>query len=470
MCGIVGLSVPKDTSILNPDPIRKALIDLRLRGTSSAGAVVFLDGETKVFKTEGEPATLEEFSFTHGVALGHVRYATVQLNGDGIQPIKGEHNGQEFFVAHNGEISNFNHLLGVHGFYDLPSDSALIAKLISSKSHLDFEEALLESLKELEGAYSLVIQIGETLYVSRDRAGMRPCVLAKTEDGLFIASESHVFDDILGGPYDLDQIARGETVKIEFGKITKRFKDPREELNEAFCSFEGIYMMRNRARYGAGTVKGFRERLGEKIASRIEVPSGCLVVGVPNSGIPFADGLARELRVEPTPLLLSKSQYQRSFQASTDEERKLRISDKLFINPDLLDSVADRDLVVIDDSIVRGNTSRAFVKMLRELNPKSIILISGYPPVINPCYFGVDLKKPEDFLLRIFLRTTKQIDMNDLAQYIGVDRLHFMSVEDLAAVDQEFRGEDAKLCFGCIDGQYPYPVDAEIEILQRASS
>ncbi|GEM_PF-4089585 len=469
MCGILGLSVPKNDEAVRADSIGLALESMRLRGTSSSGAVVIRDGETLYEKTLGEPKLLPPITFTHGVASAHVRYATVAVHSDspedGIQPIKGQHRKLEFFVAHNGEISNYERLLVRYNLNNVPSDSALIALLISLKSDREFEDALLDTIEELEGAYTLVIQEGETLYVSRDRAGMRPCAVAKNKDGIFVASETHVFDDIVNHPFTLQPIGQGETIKIERGEIIDRFIDSREPVTERFCSFEGIYMMRNRALYGSGTVRQFRERLGEELAKRIDLDG--ILVGVPNSGIPFADGMGRIYGKERTPLVLSKAQYERSFQAPTDQERTSRISDKLFLNPDLINQIEGNNIILVDDSIVRGNTSRILVSMIREYNPASIRIVSGFPPVINPCFFGVDLKKAEDFLLRTYLKTInhKDIDFHELAMLMNVDGVHYLPVEVLRRVDKEFRGEAAELCVGCSDGDYPYPISSELSII-----
>jgi amidophosphoribosyltransferase len=444
-CGVFGIYAPEDEHEVSKLSYF-ALYALQHRGQESAGiATCSENGHILTLRELGlvsQVFTEQKLQALEGdIAVGHVRYSTTGSNAwENAQPIY-RSDEREIALAHNGNLTNAVQLHGQmveNGIrFRSTSDSEVIAALISTHPSQVLEDAIADVITQLEGAFATVVMSNDRVCAFRDPAGLRPMVLGKFHDRWVVASESCALD-IIGAAYVRD-VEPGELVSLSADGLQSRQVVNSER--KAFCVFEHIYFARPDSIMGGHTVQAARGRMGELLA--VEAPCEAdLVIPVPDSGAPAARGYARVAGI-PTDDGLVKNRYvARTFIQPSDELRKQGL--RLKFNP-LPEIIEGRRIVVVDDSIVRGNTTRQIVQMLRGAGALEVHMRITAPPIKNPCHYGIDMSTREEMVAHE--RTVEEI-----AEELGADSLAYLSLE---GVYEAIRGEQGNHCDACFSGNYP---------------
>ncbi len=380
-------------------------------------------------------------------AIGHVRYSTTGGNFlRNVQPIFAEFSFGGLAIAHNGNLTNATtlrkQLVSRGCIFQSTMDTEIIIHLLATSSHAKLIDRLIEALKKIEGAYSLVALTKEKLIGVRDPFGVRPLVLGKLGDSYILASETCAFD-IIGAEYIRD-VEPGEIIIIENHSL--RSIKPFAPGKQRFCIFEYIYFARPDSQVEGKHVYHIRKAIGAELAreSRIEAD---VVVPVPDSGVPAAMGYAAEAAI-PFELGIIRNHYVgRTFIEPTDQVRHLGV--KLKHNANAA-AIRGKRVVLVDDSIVRGTTSKKIVEMVREAGASEVHMLIASPPTAYSCYYGVDTPEREKLMAANY-------SVEKMAELIGVDSLAFISVDGLyRAVGEAKRNPDApQYCDACFTGDYP---------------
>ena len=450
-CGVFGINSfsGKDVS----EKVYYGLYALQHRGQESAGIASNLHGEIILKKSMGlvqEAFKEEDIADLKGdIAIGHVRYSTSgESNVINAQPLVGKARLGQMAIGHNGTLVNaslLRELLEDTGtLFQTTIDSEVILHLIVRSGKKNFEQSLKETLNVIKGAFALTMTMGNMLIGIRDPYGIRPLVLGKTDDNYILASESCALD-VLGAELIRD-INPGEMVIIENDQI--RSIQYSEKTQQRGCSFEYIYFARPDSEIDGISVHEARLKMGAKLYREHPVEAD-LVIGVPDSGIDAALGYARESGI-PYDIGFTKNKYiGRAFIAPSQELREKAVNIKLNA---LRNVVRGKRIVIIDDSIVRGTTSRKLVETLRFAGAKEIHFRVSSPMVKHPCYFGIDTPYREHLIAAV--KTSDEI-----CQDIGADSLHFISEQGLL----EALGNDNGYCTGCFSGVYPMSIPQDDE-------
>lgn len=445
-CGVFGIFAPKPYKIASD--AYYGLYALQHRGQESCGIVVNDDGLFFSHKDLGQVGTVfdeEELSkLPEGsMAVGHVRYGTTGGNNrNNCQPIEVNHQKGKMALAHNGNLSNAYELrnqLELSGaIFHSTSDTEIIAYVVTRErlKTSSIEKAVLESMKYLEGAYSIVLMSATKLIVARDPHGYRPLCYGQRKDGSFVvASETCALEAV--GAKLVREIEPGELlVFTENGIVqyTERCKSAKKQI----CIFEYIYFARPDSVIEGVSVHAARVKAGEILAREYPVEAD-VVVGVPDSGLDAALGYARYSGI-PYGIGFIKNKYiGRSFISPAQEERNNQVRIKL--NP-LRDTVEGKRVILVDDSIVRGTTSERIVRLLREAGATQIHVRISSPPFTNPCYYGTDIDSKENLI-------ACQMSISEIAKEIGADSLGYLPLESL----KELVGHDG-YCDACFSGKY----------------
>jgi amidophosphoribosyltransferase len=389
------------------------------------------------------------------LGIGHTRYSTSgSANWTAAQPVFRSAGASGFALAHNGNLTNTNELAESIGmeFTSLLSDSDLVAEMLAldMNAGASLRSALKTVLAQVQGAYSMVILEANTVHAVRDPYGFRPLCLGQfgTDDapeGWIVASESPALD-VVGARF-VREIAPGELVTITSEGVTStQLLEPASGAQK-LCIFEFVYFARPDAYLMGHQVHTTRRRMGELLASQSSVEAD-LVMGVPDSGIPAAEGYAKASGI-PFGYGLVKNRYiGRTFIAPDQKARSANVRRKF--NP-LRENIEGQRLVVVDDSIVRGTTTKALVTMLRDAGAAEVHFRISSPPFLSPCYYGIDTPTRDELLAA---NHTIQ-EMND---FIGSDSLEYITLENLRAAIQ-LNGE---CCDACLTGAYPAPIPVAI--------
>ena len=452
-CGVFGVWAPREE-------VAKltyfGLYALQHRGQESAGIAVAKGSQTMVFKDMGlvsqvfNESTLESLGGGH-LAIGHCRYSTTGASvWQNAQPTFRSTASGGLSLGHNGNLTNTLELQSwlaerdVEGDSLVPgsllseatTDTALITALMATFPGSSTEEAAMQVLPRLRGAFCLVFMDDETLYAARDPQGVRPLVLGRLESGWVVASETAALD-IVGASF-VREVAPGELISIdENGLRSRSFATP----DPKGCLFEYVYLARPDTLISGKRLHSVRVEVGRTLAKEHPVEAD-LVIPVPESGTPAAIGYAEASGIPYGQGLVKNSYVGRTFIQPSQTIRQLGI--RLKLNP-LRDVIAGKRLVVVDDSIVRGNTQRALVRMLREAGAAEIHVRISSPPVKWPCFYGID------FASRAELIATGLND-EEICRSIGADSLGYVSLDGLVAATD--RSKD-QLCRACFDGIYP---------------
>jgi amidophosphoribosyltransferase len=441
-CGVFGIFAPEqEVARLS----YFALYALQHRGQESAGIAASQNGHIMAMRDQGlvnQVFDEQKLRALQGeMAIGHVRYSTTGANSwENTQPVW-RADRREVALAHNGNLVNAVELHGELraagvGFRST-SDSEVIAALLSTHESDSIEDAVADVMHRAEGAYSTVVMTKDRVVAFRDPAGLRPLSLGMLGDRYCVASESCAFDII--GATLLRDVQPGEVVVLEQRGLRSRMAV--EGVRRALCVFEHIYFARPDSRLDGEVLQVARGRMGEILAR--EAPAAAdLVIPVPDSGNPAARGFARASGLPQDDGLIKNRYVARTFIQPGQQLRKHGL--RLKFNP-LPEVVGGRRLVVVDDSIVRGNTTRQIVRMLRDAGASEVHMRISAPPIRHPCHYGVDMSTREEMVAHG--RTVAEV-----AAELECDSLAYLS---LAGVYEAIRGTRERHCDACFSGDYP---------------
>jgi amidophosphoribosyltransferase len=428
-----------------------ALYALQHRGQEAAGIAVSDGSSVVVYKDLGlvsqvfDEATLN--TLQGHIAVGHTRYSTTgSTNWENAQPsFRTTRAGTGLALGHNGNLVNTADLatearrLEMSGGLGSTTDSDLITALLAARPDVSVEQAALEVLPQLKGAFCLVFMDEHTLYAARDAQGVHPLVLGRLARGWVVTSETAALD-IVGASF-VREIEPGELVAIDDdGLRSSRFANP----DPKGCLFEYTYLARPDTTIAGRSVHAARVEMGRRLAREYPAEAD-LVMPVPESGTPAAIGYAEESGI-PFGMGLVKNAYVgRTFIQPSQTIRQLGI--RLKLNP-LREIIRGKRLVVVDDTIVRGNTQRALVRMLREAGALEVHVRISAPPVKWPCFYGIDFASRAELI-------ANGLDVEAIRASLGADSLGYVSLESLIAASEQPK---TRLCSACFDGHYPIPV------------
>ncbi|MGK5737523.1 amidophosphoribosyltransferase [Micromonospora sp. URMC 103] len=448
-CGVFGVWAPGE-EVANLTYF--GLYALQHRGQEAAGIAVSDGSGVVVYKDLGLVAQVFDeptlASLRGHVAIGHTRYSTTGgSTWENAQPtLRSTSAGTTIALAHNGNLVNTADLQREVAERGLATDGAtndtsLVTMLLASRPDLSVEAAALEVLPQLRGAFSFVFMDESTLYAARDAHGVRPLVLGRLERGWVVASETAALDIV--GASVVREVEPGELIAIdEDGLRSTRFVVPEPKG----CLFEYVYIARPDATIAGRNVHAARVQIGRQLAKEHPVEAD-LVIPVPESGTPAAIGYAEESGITYGAGLMKNPYVGRTFIQPSQTLRQLGI--RLKLNP-LRENVRGKRLVVVDDSIVRGNTQRAIVRMLREAGALEVHVRISSPPVKWPCFYGIDFATRAELL-------ANGLDNEGVRRSIGADTLGYVSLSGLIAATEQPK---TRLCRACFDGEYPIELPA----------
>ena len=452
-CGVVGIFNKTGDTI--PERLFYGLFSLQHRGQESAGIAYRKNGRLAVYKDLGMVATVLsrylKLDRKSTVGIGHVRYSTHGGNKlENAQPVMATCNKGQIAIGHNGNISNAEHLnkkLADEGsIFQSTSDTELMLHLIARSRQRTFHDALIETLEQLEGAFSLVMIHEDALIAVRDPNGFRPLYIGIEGETTVVASESCAMDMLRIKRYR--QVEPGEIIHIDKGGVRSEFlsKTP----NPTPCIFELIYFARPDSEVFGHSVHLMRKKMGAALAEADRLDAD-VVMPVPDSGNSAALGYAEQSGI-PFELGLTRNHYTgRSFILPTSSERELTVRMKLHpVRP----VIQGKRIVLIDDSLVRGTTASILVKLVREAGAKEVHLRLCAPEIKWPCFFGIDIPTRKELISNI-------LSAERIAERIGADSVDFLHLEVLRRCVDEFDG----YCYACFSGNYPIGVDHRLKEL-----
>ena len=441
-CGVFGIYAPgHDVARL----AYFALYALQHRGQESAGIATCEGGHITTLRDTGLVSQVfdeEKLRALDGdMAIGHVRYSTTGgASWENTQPVWRD-DGREVALCHNGNLTNAVELhseLRERGVaFRGTSDSEIIAAALSLAPERPIENAVAAVMPGLEGAFSTVVMTKRAVVAFRDPNGVRPLSLGRLGDRWCVASESCAFDII--GAELVRVVSPGELVSLTEDGLESRHVVPSRRT--AFCVFEQIYFSRPDSRLEEKVVQQSRGRMGEILAREAPVDAD-LVISVPDSGNPAANGFARASGIPQDDGLIKNRYVARTFIQPGQELRKRGL--RMKFNP-LPEIVRDQRVVVVDDSIVRGNTTRQIVGMLREAGASEVHLRISSPPIRHPCHYGIDMSTSEEMVAH-------ERSVEEIAAELGADSLAYLSLDGV--YEAIGTGQDTH-CDACFSGSYP---------------
>jgi amidophosphoribosyltransferase len=463
-CGVFGVYAPGQ-------PVAHltylGLYALQHRGQESAGMAVSDGSSMMIDKDMGLVSNVFNdrrlAALTGHLAVGHTRYSTTgSSTWRNAQPVYRSAGDTQFALAHNGNLVNTALLAEEAGMLPgtVASDSDLVAEILGE--HLldhgdrddgrDLEHALIAVLPRFEGAYSFVLADETHLIGVRDPNGFRPLCLGKLDGGWVLASESPALDTI--GAHFVREVDPGEMVVIDATGCRSHRPFDEDRIDPRLCVFEFVYFARPDAKLYGQSVHLARQRMGEQLAEQAPVDAD-LVVPVPESGVPAAQGYARASGIPYGDGFVKNRYIGRTFIAPSQELRTKAVQMKL--NP-LRDNVAGKRLIVVDDSIVRGTTSREMVRMLRAAGAAEVHLRIMSPPYRWPCFYGMDTGDRADLI-------AANMNVGEIADFLGVDSLAYITIDRLVMATG---AAGAGFCSACLTGEYPVevPVDLRKDVLE----
>jgi amidophosphoribosyltransferase len=426
------------------------LHSLQHRGQEGAGIAVSNGEKVNVAKGLGlvtEVFGQGEISDLHGkAAIGHVRYATAGGGGyQNVQPLHFQSHSGSLALAHNGNLVNataLKHQLENQGsIFQTTSDTEVLAHLIKRSGYLSLKDKVKNALTMLKGAYAFLILTETEMLVALDPNGLRPLSIGRLGDAYVVVSETCALD-VIGASYVRD-VEPGELVIInDQGLTSERFT---LNVNRAICSMEYIYFSRPDSNIDGINIHSARKNLGRQMAMEAPVEAD-VVTGVPDSSISAAIGFAEQSGI-PYELGLIKNRYVgRTFIQPSQELREQGV--KMKLSP-VRKIVEGKRVVMVDDSIVRGTTSRRIVNMLREAGATEVHVRISSPPIKNPCFYGIDTSTTEELI-------AANNTVEEIRQMIGADSLVFLSEDGLVeAIGRPYEGEYRGQCMACFTGKYP---------------
>jgi len=446
-CGVFGVWGSKNTAELT----YYGLHALQHRGQESAGIVTVDNGNFNIYKGEGlvrnifTETTMQKLIGNQGI--GHVRYATTGGSSlENVQPFLFRGLEETFALVHNGNIVNSKevriHLEQTGSIMQTTSDSELLGHLLKRKKGTMLTR-LQNALQYLEGAFAFLVLTSDALYIARDKLGLRPLSIGTLDNGGYvIASETCAMDTV--GANFLRNILPGEIACIDTNGIIN--SNYTAQTSHHMCSMEFIYFARPDSDIEGINIHEARKQCGHVLAEIAPAPTADIVIGVPDSGLSAAIGFAEATGL-PFETGMVKNRYiGRTFIEPSQELRQQGVKMKLSVVSKV---VKNKSVVLIDDSIVRGTTSRNLVKMLKKAGAKEVHMRIAGPEIKFPCFYGVDFSTYDELI-------SARLTTEELRLSIGADSLHFMSIDALKkGVRLANHGKDCGQCIACFNGDYP---------------
>lgn len=446
MCGIIAVSQHKEASNI----AFLGLYALQHRGEEAAGIVSYDGKDIHIAKNRGLVADAFDEAALRNLpgqtAIGHCRYSTTgSSNFKNIQPFMVTHKGRPMAVAHNGNLTNTHELyarLEEEGsIFQTSMDSEVIVHLLAKTRNGDMKKWFIEVLAQLKGSFSLVFQVEDTIIGVRDPQGFRPLCIGKVDGSYVITSESCALD-LIHAEF-IREVQPGEIVFIRKGKLESAFLPGALTTKRARCVFENIYFSRPDSHVFDDNIYQVRKRLGQQLAK--EHPGEAdFVMSIPDSGNYAALGYAQQLNI-PFEIGIIRNHYiGRTFIQPTQFLRDFRVRVKL--NP-IRDVLKGKKIIIVEDSIVRGTTSRSRIESLRKAGAKEIHMRISCPPIISPCFYGIDFPSKKELI-------AANKSVKEIAKFIKVDSLKYLSLEGMLSVMKESDG----YCHACFTGEYPVQI------------
>jgi amidophosphoribosyltransferase len=450
MCGIIGVSGV-------PDAARVAylgLYSLQHRGQESAG-IVAVDGEGVARSHRGMGLVSENFndqvlaSLTGDVAIGHTRYSTA---GSSIlanaQPFLARYREGPLALGHNGNLTNAvplrADLVAKGSIFQTTSDSEVLVHLIARSEAREPEDQILDALERVDGAYSLVLTIGRTLYALVDPRGFRPLILGKLGSGYVVASETCALDLI--GAEVVRELEPGEMLRIHEGEVVRLPNLPKKAPQR--CVFELVYFSRPDSTIFNRSVDRVRRALGRELAKEQPAPGADCVFSVPDSSNAMALGFSEQSGIKLEHALIRNHYVGRTFIQPSQAGRNAKV--KIKFNP-VREVLEGKNVVIVDDSLVRGTTSRGLVQMIRQAGAKAVHFRIASPPITGPCWYGIDTPSKAELIAAN--NTVEQI-----RKHLGVESLGYLSLDGML---RAAGGDPKEFCHACFSGAYPTPIPDE---------
>ena len=465
MCGIIGVSGVPDAAKL----AYLGLYALQHRGQESAG-ITSVDDEFAAYTHRGMGLVSENFDekvlarLPGDVAVGHARYATsgstVLANA---QPCYANTRCGPLALVHNGNLVNADplreRLVADGAIFSGSSDSEVIVHLIARSKAPTVEGQIREALEQVDGAYSLVIMVGRTLYAVVDSRGFRPLVAGRLGGGLILASETCALD--LVGATPEFELQPGDFVRIEQGAVTRLPRLSPRPVSR--CVFELVYFSRPDSVVFGRSVDRVRREIGRRLAEEAPVPDGDVVFSVPDSSNAMALGFADASGIKLEHGLIRNHYVGRTFINPTLALRVAKV--RIKFNP-VREVIEGRRVVVVDDSLVRGTTSKGLVQLIRSAGAREVHLRLGSPPITGPCHYGIDTPTRAELIAATHSR-------EEIREYLGVDSLAYLSLDGMlraagGVAHGEPDGVPSHYCHACFSGQYPTPTDEDLVQLRHA--
>ncbi|MBI1808642.1 MAG: amidophosphoribosyltransferase [Gemmatimonadetes bacterium] len=443
MCGIFGVAGKPDAARL----VNLGLYSLQHRGQESAGIVAVGDGEAHGYRAMGlvgEHFDAERVAQLPGTtAIGHTRYSTAGSSTiENAQPALVNFKSGHIALAHNGNLTNATEIrerLEAYGsIFSSTMDSEVIVHRLARSMATKPEEQLAEALHGVEGAYSLLILINETLLAARDPNGWRPLVMGKLGDAVVFASETCALD-IVGATLERE-VLPGEIIAVDKEGVRSLQLPPAKELHR--CVFEHVYFARPDSQVFGGSVDRARRNLGRRLAEEHPAPGADFVFAVPDSSNAAALGYAEASGLRLEHALIRNHYVGRTCIQPTQEGRDAKVRVKYNAVRDVLDG---KSVVMVDDSIVRGTTTRGLVSLIRGAGAREVHMRVASPPITHPCWYGIDTPERDQLI-------AARMSVEEIGRHIGVDSLGYISREGmLGAVP----GGPTGFCHACFSGEYP---------------
>ena len=452
-CGITAVYKIPEASIM----AYLGIYALQHRGQESAGIVSLNEG--KMYRHAGMGKVTDIFNknilsqLKGDTAIAHNRYSTTGASFiTNAQPILMESRLGNIGVAHNGNLTNAHVLrknLEAQGsIFQTTADTEVIVHLMARSPHSSMKEAFIYALKNITGAYSLILLTNDGLYAARDPHGFRPLVLGKKDSGYILASETCALD-ILDAEYVRD-IEPGECIVLNNEGIQSFF--PLEKIKESLCVFELIYFSRPDSNIFNQSIYETRLRMGATLAKESPIDAD-VVISVPDSSNVAAYGYSKESGIPYHAGLIRSHYIGRTF---IEPDQKIRdFGAKLKYNT-ISSVIKDKRVVVVDDSIVRGTTSKKIVNMLRKAGAKEIHLRIASSPTKFACYYGIDIPTSKELI-------ASQYKVDEIAKLLGVDSLSYLSLKGMT----EAADKNKSFCTACFSGEYPTPINIQDIIQER---
>jgi amidophosphoribosyltransferase len=445
MCGIFGVHGHAEAVRLT----QLGLYSLQHRGQESVGVAVFDEQEgARVVRSMGtiSPSMASELDTLHGsTAVGHTRYSTAGSSTiENAQPVFVRSRGGYIALAHNGNLTNAGEMrqeLEAEGsIFSSTMDSEVLVHRLAKSASATPDGRVSDALRGVEGAFSLIIGFGDTLIAARDPRGWRPLVMGRLNGSVVFASETCALD-IVGAKFERE-VAAGEIVTVDSDGVRSSF--PLESKPLMRCVFEFVYFARPDSRVFAGSVDRARRALGRQLAREHPAPNADLVFAVPDSSNSAALGFAEQSGL-PYELALIRNHYVgRTFIQPTQKDRDAKV--KIKYNA-VREVVEGKSVVMVDDSIVRGTTTRGLVALVRSAGAREVHMRVSSPPITGPCYYGIDTPTREELIAANF-------DHEEIRRHLGADSLGYLSLDGML---QSVPDGPHGFCHACFSGDYPTP-------------